>query len=1449
MAAAALSSALASSEEKTNGAKLSRLLIDGGTTVLRSVFDSYHPPANLAADLNSYYSILNKLFRRKILNGHQWDKLFPPGGGAPDSNTFDITLLFLLLTNICGLSPPLSGWHSKPPASDTSHEANLARIKLFRNQLYGHVAATGVDTPTFNALWQEISAVLVALGLGQAEIDRLKAERGGEEDYLDALRDWAKSEEDIKTQLKDIRQIQISTQQTVQESKFTLDQVHQAVTEIRQTQLNQDQEDENVLKKLAKVNTHIDISYYSERYLKGTRESIFVKVDSWLNDRNSANRVMVISGNAGMGKSVIAAEMCKRMQEAGRLSGSHFCHHDKARHRNPKIILQSLATHLSSCLPEYRKHLVAELSRNLVLDINDMEVADLFELLFEIPLSQLEEPGFNFLVVMDALDESEYQGRNNLVDVIAKYFNKLPLWIRFLVTTRPEINIVEKLKSLEPLLLEPNDEENLKDIRIYFERQLSDILHAENHDLILEELVEKSEGVILCAQFLVDFIKKNFSILTLEQLDSTLPSGISSVYQSYFKRLETELCKELKITEDQFFSLLSAITVSREPLPLGFVSKLLFPSTLSPAVQRKVNQATACISSLLPVQDGCIHFFHKSVKDWLTNKTFYGLHNFNVNNSVGHWILSRLCIDEFDDVKRKGADASAQPFSHTTKYALQHGVQHMLQLNEDARSYSLDEVASNYVLDIELVYAKLCVNSTTASEDILCVTKQKGLNSLSVEKQNALGTFLFLLKKHKTTLEEFPFTIFQTLLNEGGPGLTSEASKLLNAKYSNLSYLEYLDKNDMRGAVQTTFSCLSQVACFDVSPQSDYMVCECRDGTIQLWSLRSGQLIWKRPVVFKKRYSSRHHVFRTYRGPGPFFSTFQMSEFPLLYFRSVVFHPTVDVILPGVLSHAYSFDGDLNRLFPESNCSFTVCSVSGDKILTDCPYYAQYLVMWSLTDGREISRLKRDEDVLSFAWSQDGRLLAISHSSGSVCLVDVMNGFRTLAETTISNACGMIKFSPDYRFLFCRQITVRGQWEDRRFCLSVNMENHETFSLDVSSNSVYYEPWKIEARTEGGFALGDPICCSPVHLFVEEPSVAFVLNQHSVLRSYPSRGYITMFSLDELTKDRDSYGRNTDIVKKLVFSINGETVYVLSENTAEGDNLTAWDVSTGKPKGRKRELSELECLCCPVAVRQGILFVPGWNTVELWNFELSRCIRRWTLGEIQVIWEVIPISDERVVCTEWGRAIILDTTRKVGVTATKRFSGKFVACDSKCQLVICDGGVLRSIQGAVTIWEKPFFPLYSSLHRLSLIRKFSPTEEFLVISGTTDEYTPGVYVLDALSGKTRHILCKAKELNDLKFVSDEACVIHTYDPSCGFRLQLFNFRSGDLLSLLDIHSEMQVPALGSCPRKDLIAIGLIGSEVKFKLIQVKLPGTTKNNRRNKRLALTHDEKTLNESRH
>ena len=1158
---------MASSEEKTNGSKLSRLLIDGGTTVLRNVFNYHHPPANLAAKLNANYSALNNLLRRRVLNGHQWDKLFPPGGAMPDSNTFDITLLFLLLTNICGLSPPPTGWHTKPPPSENSYEANLARVKYFRNVLYGHVTSTSVDTHSFSVLWLEISSVLVALGLHQSEIDRLKAERGGEEDYLDALRDWTDCEIEIKTQLKDVYQAQkemkqtlLETHETFQGSKAKLEDVHQVVTEIRQAQLNTDQE-EDILKQLAKVDTKNIIKYHSERYLKGTRVSIFVKVKNWLNDNNSFHRVMVIVGNAGMGKSVVAAEISKLMQQDRRLLGSHFCQHNKMRHRNPKVVLQSLACHLSYSLPEYKEGLVEQLSRNLGLDINDMETEDLFELLFEEPLNRLSDPGFTSLVVIDALDESEYQGRNELLEVIAKYFNKLPIWIRFLVTTRPEINIWDRLKGLRPLLLEPDDEENIKDIGHLFERNLRPMFQVNNHESILTELVQKSEGIILRAQLLVDFIKEKFSVLKREHLDGIIPLGISSVYQSYFKRLETELCKQLNMSEDMFLSLLSVIVASREPLPLGFVSNFLFPGKVSSAVQRKVNKAIACISSLLPVQEGCIHFFHKSVKGWLVDQSYYGKHSFSLLENEGHLILARLCGNKFDEVKRKGVDRTQQ-FDEVTKYALRHGVQHMLQLDEDIRPSGLEEIVNKYVLDVELVYAKLRVDSAIPAEDIACITK------FSVKRQAASKTLLFLLRKHIGTLKQLPHVIFQTLLNEGGPELCYEASNLLKSKYSHISHMEYLDKNNLEGTVQTKFHCSSEVACFDVSPSSDCMVCECRDGTIQLWSLQTGKLVWKRPVIKMKLYSRFFQAFRTAAPTSfsPHFLSLPLSEvstFALSCFRSVVLHPTRRLVLPGVLSETYSFDGDLNRLFPESNCIFSVCSVSGDTILTDCPDNAKCLILWSLSNGTELTCTTRDHNVLTFARSQDGRVAAISHSDGSVCLVDLMSNFRLVAEMVLQSICGMIKFSPDHRFLYCWHCPLRYSCRHPDFFkLTVSTSNDGNVFLDVASENVLYVLWEWESPSRSGFMLGDPLCCrSKTWLHHSLGTFVFVLNKQSILRSNPRSGSIEMLFPYEQTKS--SYG--DEVLNSPKLSLTGDTVY--SKDYVGGSFLvTAWDVSSGARK-------------------------------------------------------------------------------------------------------------------------------------------------------------------------------------------------------------------------------------------------------------------------------------------
>ena len=1370
---------------------------------LRNIFNRYHPPDNLSSGLNTNYSILDDLLRKRVLNKHQWDKLFPPGGGVPDSNTFDITLLFLLLTNICGLSPPLTGWHAKPSPGDNSLEANLARVKFFRNELYAHLKSTAFNAAIFSSLWQELSASLLSLGLDQAEIERLNAEHGGEQDYLDVLFEWADSEEDIKTQLKDIRHSQAKIQEVLQ--------------------IKEDKENE-VLKKLAVVDTKKVIKEYLDKYQEGTRMSVFEKVSLWLNDRASNNRAIVILGNAGMGKSVISAVICRTMDQAGRLAGSHFCQHDKKRDKNPKIILQSLAYKLSEFLPQYKRELVKALSRNLGEDINNLEVRELFELLLEEPLRNVDDPGESVLMVIDGLDETEYKGRNELLDVIDNHFSALPVWFRFCVTTRPEIIIAKHLQKLNPLCLQQDDEENVNDIRIFFETQLGNVIQSGCEEVVINELVEKADGHILYAYLMVDFIKKNVSLLTPEELGRTLPSGVS--YQSYFERLG----KELTISEELFFTFLSALAAAKEPLPLDFVCKMLLSDTKSPAGYRKVRNAIECISTLLPVQDGCIHFFHKSVKDWLTDGTpdMYGVpHEFYVNEDQGHRALSQLCVNELDDVKRTRVHGT--DFNDTAKYALQYGVSHMLELEENTKaSNRFEEIINNYVTDLDIVHAKLCVHNTVTSEDIISVQKREAVKSLSDESQRALSTLFSLLRKYHGRLSTHPSTIFQLMVNEGGDVFAGEATKVLQSR--EIPYMEYLHKEAVKKEskkTQAEFPCNSTVVCFDISPTQEFMVCECTDGMIYLWSLQTGEKRWVHPVEVEKFYGNLFAHLRVVRNSNVFSC-----------YRSVVFHPTEPIVLPGILSHAYSFDGDLLPLFPKSNCRFSVCSVHGDesKIITDCPGDAKCLVMWNLKNGEEITRTIRNEDVLSFAWSPDGTLLAISHFSGLVCLVDALNCLdTTLAEVATNQPCGMIKFTPDIQFLFCWSWPLQKISSStlKSFRLEVIKLPRSTFSLNVLhvlEDYFVHDPRYYESSSKGGFLMGDPIFFGFTHSpRLPRRGFTFVLNEQSVLRVLCQTTNITMLNCDT---EEDTMANWRSPVRRfsclVTFALDGKTIY----RTTAGDkkvHVVSLDVSSGDRKAEK-VIRTRDVLLVPVS--EGVLLKetePGAD-VQLWNFELSQQIRSWpNSGEVR---DIMPFSDQCVACV--GRDFkvsILDTSNGNIVTtiplcgegfqSTNRSLRKeAIVCNSKYQLLCTTPSSVQLSDGKKELWKRTLNFRNLVCEEGGLPGMFSPTEEFVLISSLKPQFKEEVLVLEACSGKYLRTLCTVDSILGCVFVSKTECVIVCENTSGRYCLSLFNVSTGDFLTVLDLDF---VPSrcLASCPKMGLIAIGLEDSECMSIVIQVK----------------------------
>lgn len=199
-------------ERSTNYARLCRLLIDIGSQALRETFNKIHAPENLHAVLEAKRSTLQKLRKQRVLNATQWSKLYPAIATAVSSANFDITLVIVLLRSICGLAPPTTtgSWDRFPPTTDESCEADIVRLKCFRNDIYAHAEKAAIPDSEFSAHWQNIRDSLVRLG-GQSyekEIDNLQTEcmdPETEQYYKELLEEWKKDEDNIKDTLNELK--------------------------------------------------------------------------------------------------------------------------------------------------------------------------------------------------------------------------------------------------------------------------------------------------------------------------------------------------------------------------------------------------------------------------------------------------------------------------------------------------------------------------------------------------------------------------------------------------------------------------------------------------------------------------------------------------------------------------------------------------------------------------------------------------------------------------------------------------------------------------------------------------------------------------------------------------------------------------------------------------------------------------------------------------------------------------------------------------------------------------------------------------------------------------------------------------------------------------------------------------------------------------------------------
>ena len=190
----------AATEEMTNTLRVIRLLMEPCTDQLRDLLRAFVPPVSFQAVITREISRLPRLTK------HQ-RKLILPNSGVYSGiyDDMDISLLYILLRNVCGIQEHNKGWGNAPDSSDRSVSANIERLRLARNN-YAHYEK-GMSNAEFNQVWSEIRAAVVDLemylGIGNKYQEAVDFVRN---DTIDPVRDKQYMER-LMNQIKELNNL------------------------------------------------------------------------------------------------------------------------------------------------------------------------------------------------------------------------------------------------------------------------------------------------------------------------------------------------------------------------------------------------------------------------------------------------------------------------------------------------------------------------------------------------------------------------------------------------------------------------------------------------------------------------------------------------------------------------------------------------------------------------------------------------------------------------------------------------------------------------------------------------------------------------------------------------------------------------------------------------------------------------------------------------------------------------------------------------------------------------------------------------------------------------------------------------------------------------------------------------------------------------------------------
>lgn len=127
--------------------------------LFRDILSRYIKPIYLRSQLDN-----NKQKLVNIFNTQQQNLIYPATGNTSlTTKEFDITIIYILLRNICNIPPHKSGWGNPPAKGDNSIAAGIEKIRLTRNLIIAHSTNGMIEDPVFEKHWNDLRDVVIQI--------------------------------------------------------------------------------------------------------------------------------------------------------------------------------------------------------------------------------------------------------------------------------------------------------------------------------------------------------------------------------------------------------------------------------------------------------------------------------------------------------------------------------------------------------------------------------------------------------------------------------------------------------------------------------------------------------------------------------------------------------------------------------------------------------------------------------------------------------------------------------------------------------------------------------------------------------------------------------------------------------------------------------------------------------------------------------------------------------------------------------------------------------------------------------------------------------------------------------------------------------------------------------------------------------------------------------------